>query len=80
MKNTTLKYPEVGTCYEFCKVIDGISHVLYGRLIATNTSNKTCVFEQLNNGLRKQPTGDYYTNIDAIRGVYGDYPLQKDNQ
>jgi len=76
MNDFVLKYPEVGQCYEFCKIIDNISHIFYGRLIATNTSNKTCVFEQLNNSLKKQPTGDYYTNIDAIRGVYGDYPIK----
>ena len=71
-----LNYPEIGKCYEFCKVIDGVSTVLYGRLIAVNGSNKTCVFEQLNNGINKKPTGDYYTDISAIRGVYFDYPKE----
>lgn len=69
-----LTYPEVGKTYEFCKLIDGTNHTLYGRLIALNTSNKTCVFEQLDNGINKEPTGSYYTDIKAVRGVYGDYP------
>ncbi len=73
---TLLKYPEINNCYEFCKTINNISHVLYGRLITVNTSNKTCVFEELNNGIGKKPTGLYYTNINAIRGVYGDYPIE----
>jgi len=72
-----LKYPKIGNCYEFCKVIDGVSNVLYGRLIAVNKSNKTSTFEELNNGLDKKPTGHYYTNINAVRGVYFDYPKEQ---
>ena len=72
-----LEYPKIGNCYEFCKMIDGINYTLYGRLITTNESNKTCVFEELNNGLKKKPTGNYYTNINAVRGVYFDYPKEQ---
>ena len=60
-----------GDCLEFCRVIDGISNVLYGRIIKINIDSKSFDFEVLDNGISKKPTGEVFEVVTDkyIRGI-----------
>ncbi len=60
---------QIGDYYEFCTTIDGMSHVLYGRITKVVDDETADFIEVLNHVHSKVSTGKIYKNVTSIRGL-----------
>ncbi len=62
---------KIGEKYEFCKIVNGISIVFYGTVIAVDGKTKTATFKE-------NRTGEIHKGINTIRGVaFENYTTQE---